>query len=88
MRKRLAFLLLGLTVAIIAAGAVAGASFLKISDRNSSSRSTKFTLFCLGGWEHEFGALSLFVHARYTYIYDNEAPLSGAGLAAGIGYRI
>lgn len=72
----------------LVAGALPAVSFLALEDSTFSSTSAKLTLAGLAGWEYGIGAASLFAHARYMHIYDEEASLGGFSLAAGIGYRL
>jgi hypothetical protein len=69
-------------------GVLPSLAYLELKDSTFSSMSSKFILTGLAGWEYGIGAMSLFLHARYMHIYDEEASLGGFSLAAGIGYRL
>lgn len=74
-------------------GLFAGISILDIEkDRETSedyeARSNTFTGQSILGFQYTFGDFSLFINARYIYIYDKDVLFSSAGGEFGAGYRV
>jgi hypothetical protein len=65
-----------------------GVSFLTISDDDFTARSNTFTLSSLLGYEYPLGGMLLIVNGRYTYFYDEKAPLTGMGIELGMGFTM
>ena len=65
-----------------------GASNMDIQNGELSASSFTFTFYSILGYEYIFTDASIFINARYLYIYDRDVFYNGAGITAGISYKI
>ncbi|MDY6935474.1 MAG: hypothetical protein SVZ03_14770 [Spirochaetota bacterium] len=65
-----------------------GVTFLNIEKNSYKESSSTFTLHSLVGYEYSIGAVTIFLHGRYMFVYDKDVNLNGIGGDCGIGMRI
>jgi hypothetical protein len=69
---------------------LAGAGYLDIINREASARSRDFHIIAAGifGYEYSFEIVSLFIHIRYMYIYDQSIVFHAFGGSMGFACRL
>ncbi len=65
-----------------------GASSLDIENGELAASSFTFTFYSIFGYEYTFTNASIFINARYLYVYDRDVFYSGAGVTAGVSVKI
>ncbi len=70
--------------------ALPGISFISIENTEADKKAGSNTITGTGivGYRYMAGAMSFFIHARYMYVYDKQAPLQSIGAEAGVGFRV
>lgn len=64
-----------------------GASGFDVKNGNHSASTFTFTFNSILGYEYTFKDASIFINARYVYVYDKDVFFSSAGVTAGFSYR-
>jgi hypothetical protein len=74
----------------IVLAALPGAGYFDIVNKDTSSRSTNFHFSAIGliGYEYSFNVISLFIHIRYMYIYDQNVAFHAVGGSMGFSCRL
>lgn len=65
-----------------------GVSGLDIENGALTASTLTFTVHSIIGYEYIFTDASVFINARYLYLYDRDVFFSSAGVTAGFSYRI
>jgi len=65
-----------------------GASSLDVKNGDLSASTFTFTFNSILGYEYTFSDASIFINARYVYVYDKDVFFSSAGITAGFSYKI
>jgi len=65
-----------------------GASGLDLVNDELSASTFTFTFNSILGYEYTFSRTSIFINARYLYVYDKDVFFSSAGISAGFSYKI
>lgn len=65
-----------------------GASSLDVENGDLSASTFTFTFYSILGYEYTFSNASIFINARYIYVYDKDVFFSSAGVTAGCSYKI
>jgi len=70
--------------------ALPGAGYFDIINKDTSTRSRNFHITAIGlfGYEYSFKVISLFVHLRYMYIYDQNVMFHAVGGSMGFSCRL
>ncbi|HRX46384.1 MAG TPA: hypothetical protein P5120_02600 [Spirochaetota bacterium] len=65
-----------------------GASGLNVENGDLSASTFTFTFHSILGYEYLFSSASIFINARYLYVYDKDVFFSSAGITAGFSYKL
>lgn len=65
-----------------------GASALNVENGDLSASTFTFTFNSILGYEYTFSSTSIFINARYLYVYDKDVFFSSAGITAGFSYKL
>lgn len=65
-----------------------GASSFDVENGDLSASTFTFTFNSILGYEYTFSNTSIFINARYIYVYDKDVFFSSAGVTAGFSYKI
>lgn len=65
-----------------------GASSFDVENGDLSASTFTFTFNSILGYEYTFSDASIFINARYIYVYDKDVFFSSAGVTAGFSYKI
>jgi hypothetical protein len=66
-----------------------GVSWLDIKNSQAGKRAKSLTFSgsAIAGYQVSFGVFSMFIHARYEYIYDSSVPFHSIGGECGFGFN-
>lgn len=65
-----------------------GVSTLDIENGELSASTFTFTLHSILGYEYTFSDASIFINARFLYLYDKDVFFNSAGLSAGFSFKL
>lgn len=65
-----------------------GASSFDVENGDLSVSTFTFTFNSILGYEYKFSDASIFINARYIYVYDKDVFFSSAGVTAGFSHKI